>query len=293
MTGVSPLIPIIAGGLFAIGCLIGAFFSLRRKRIIDDTPTSKTQGVFIGQVELKGTAESENPLSSYLASVKCVQYSWNIEEHWSRTVVETYTDSKGHVQTRTRTESGWTRVADGVDSTPFYLKDDTGVIRILPDGANIQGNQTFNETCTPSSSLYYGKGPLNSVANSTHKRRFTETAIPLHTMLYIMGRSRERQDIVAVEIARDNISNLFLISTRSEKQISSGYAIWYWVLIVSGLLISGCSGLVWAMIISPNSGLNWQPIIIMIFGYFFIFLFSWVLSTYNKLINLHHQAGLT
>ena len=92
-SGFLPLLSIILGGLGGIGCLIGAFRALRRKRLIDDVPTSKTQGVFIGLAELKGTAESEMPLTSYLAGTRCVQYTWQIDEHWSRTVHETYTDS--------------------------------------------------------------------------------------------------------------------------------------------------------------------------------------------------------
>ncbi|MDO4587233.1 MAG: hypothetical protein Q4C95_08040 [Planctomycetia bacterium] len=35
------------------------FCVLKRKRLIFDTPTSKTLGVFIGFVELKGAAEAE------------------------------------------------------------------------------------------------------------------------------------------------------------------------------------------------------------------------------------------
>jgi len=57
-------------------------------------------------VELKGTAEATQPLISYLAGQPCVQYRWRIEEHWSRTVTETYTDSDGKTQTRTRHEEG-------------------------------------------------------------------------------------------------------------------------------------------------------------------------------------------
>ncbi|MDH4270145.1 MAG: E3 ubiquitin ligase family protein, partial [Dehalococcoidia bacterium] len=134
-SGVLPVLSIVLGGLGAIGCLIGAFRALRRRRLIDDVPTSKTQGVFIGLAELKGTAESEMPLTSYLAGTRCVQYAWQIDEHWSRTVHETYTDAKGQTHTRTRTESGWTKVAGDSQSIPFYLKDDTGVIRVVPEGA--------------------------------------------------------------------------------------------------------------------------------------------------------------
>ena len=165
-SGILPLLPVVIGGLGALVCLIIGFQTLRRKRLIDDLPTSKTHGVFIGLAELKGTAESDKPLTSYLAEVHCVQYEWKIEEHWSRTVHETYTDSNGHTHTRTRTESGWTRVAGGNNSIPFYLKDDTGIIRIVPDGAAINNITTFNETCTPNDELYFWKGPANQIARS-------------------------------------------------------------------------------------------------------------------------------
>jgi len=118
-SGILPLLAVILGSLGALGCLIAAFRALRHKRLIDDLPTSKTQGVFIGLAELKGTAESETPLMSYLAGVSCVLYDWHVEEHWSRMVTETYTDAKGHTQTRTRVESGWKKIAEGGQSVPF------------------------------------------------------------------------------------------------------------------------------------------------------------------------------
>jgi len=67
---------IIIGAIVALGCLIAALSFLRRKRLIDDTPTSKALGVFIGLTELKGTAEAETPLASHLADTPCVRYSW-------------------------------------------------------------------------------------------------------------------------------------------------------------------------------------------------------------------------
>lgn len=97
------------------------FYCLRYKRIIDDIPTSKTQGVFIGLTDFKGSAESETPFTAYLSGIRCVHYAWQIEEHWSKTVTETYTDNKGHVQSRTRTESGWEKLASGGEFGHFYL----------------------------------------------------------------------------------------------------------------------------------------------------------------------------
>jgi hypothetical protein len=100
--------------------------------------------------------------------------------------------NKGHLQMRTKTESGWKQVGTGGQSDPFYLKDDTGVIRIVPDGAKIQAKSVFNKTCRWDNPSYYLKTSTSEIANSTHQRRFTETALPLHIGLYILGRARER-----------------------------------------------------------------------------------------------------
>ena len=288
-SGIASLVSIVLGSLAALGCLIWAFWALRRKRLIDDLPTSKTQGVFIGLAELKGTAESETPLTSYLAGAPCVQYAWQVDEHWSRTVTETYTDSKGHTQTRTRTESGWTKVASDSKSIPFYLKDDTGVIRVVPDGAKIHNVKTFDETASRGSPLYFGKGPEHEIANSTHKRRFHETALALHTMLFVVGQARERQDVVAAEIAHDKNAPMFLISTQKEKQVSAGYGRWFWALVVIGLIcaIGGAVGR--DMLANSNKGLDWEPFVVSSLAFLAVLAMGWVWTVYNSLINLHHR----
>ncbi|MCX6012533.1 MAG: LemA family protein [Chloroflexi bacterium] len=258
--------------------------------MINDLPTSKTQGVFIGLAELKGTAESDEPIISKLAEVHCVQYNWQIDEHWSKVVHETYTDSKGHVQTRTRTETGWTKIAGDKKSIPFYLKDDTGLIRIVPEGATIQNITVFNETCSPNNSLYFGKGPSNEISNTTHQRRFHETALPIHTMLYIVGQARERQDIVAPEIAADKNAQMFVISVHTEKQLSSRYGLWWILLLILGLAFAvGCAG-TGGFLINSASTLFWQPYIIAACVFLIICILGWIWTVYNSLINLHHRV---
>jgi hypothetical protein len=282
---VSPILPILLGCAASLGCLAGAFVILRKKRTIDDLPTSKTQGVFIGMAEVKGTAESENPLVSYLAGINCVQYHWHVDEHWQRTVTST-TMVNGKAQTTTRTESGWKQIASGGNTQPFYLKDDTGNIRILPEGANIHNDTVFNQTVRPNAPLYYSKAPAGAVPNSTFQRRFTEHALPLHAMLYILGQARERADVVAAEIAKDKAAPMYLISTQTEKQISSGYAIGYWVLFILGMLASLGGALGWQIV----AGTNWLPWLIMGIGYLLFWLIIYIWTTYNNLINLHHRV---
>ncbi len=134
----------ILGGLAALVCLGLSLKYLRRKRLIDDLPTSKAQGVFIGQCELAGTAESDSPFTSYLSGGRCVLYNWTVSEHWSRTTV--HMTSKGP---QVRHESGWKEVAKGGQSAPFYLKDDTGLVRVVPDGAELHPPPSWTRSAAP------------------------------------------------------------------------------------------------------------------------------------------------
>ena len=115
----APYLPLI-GVLLGLLSLVAAFRAGRRRRLVENLPTFKTTGVFIGLVELKGTAESAAPLTSYLSGQPCVHY------------------------------------------------------------------------------------------------------IPIHATLYVMGQARERQDVVAPEITRDDHAPMFLISTRSAEQVAAG-----------------------------------------------------------------------
>ena len=282
-------IAIIIGAVAALVCLIVAFRFFHKKRLIDDLPTSKVLGVFIGLVELKGTAESESPLTSRLAGASCVLYEWHVDEHWSRTVTETYRDAQGHMQTRTRHESGWKTVARGSDSASFYLKDDTGIIRIQPEGAKIEDKEVFDKTVTRTDALYFGKGPANEIANTDHRRRFQETAIQLHTPLYVVGQARQREDIVAAEVANDKNNQLFITSTRTEKQVSTGYGIWLWVWAVLGLILAVAGVLIANFTRPPLLRMNWEPYVIAVGGYIFIIAIAWIWTVFNSLIGLRQR----
>jgi hypothetical protein len=286
--------PIIAsvGGLLSIIMLFVAMRANKRGRLISDVPTSKTSGVFIGLVELKGTAESESPLTSFLDECHCVWFQYSIAEHWSRTVTETYTDSDGNTKTRTRRESGWKTVDSGGSMQPFYLKDDVGAVRVLPEGAETSGDGVFSETVSRGDPLYYGKGPAMAVAHSDHRRRFVESAIRLHAPLYLMGPSRLREDIVAPEIAHDKYAQLFMISTKSEESIVKGYTWQFAGFGILGAVLAGAgTGIAVA---STGTTTQEQAILYGILGavvYGFFFAIGWVWTVYNSLIGLRNRVN--
>ena len=280
----------LLGGLLALVCLLFALRAAKRKRLVDNIPTSKTSGVFIGLVELKGTAEAEKPLTSYLAEQPCVDYQWMIEEHWSRTVTENYTDSQGRTQTRTRQESGWTKVADGGEMIPFYLKDDCGIILVRPQGSKVERMKIFNQTCDPSDSLYYSKGPAAAVSNSDYRRRFTENAVLCHAQLYVMGQARERSDVVAPEIAQDKSAPIFLISTRTEKQISSGFRWSFWGLSFLGLALCVAGFVARDLAFNVEPARDLATYLLAALAYLVVAGLGWVWMVYNSLVDVRQRV---
>jgi hypothetical protein len=275
----------VAEGLGLILLLL-AFRALRRRRLIDDIPTSRVQGVFIGLVEVKGTAESEQPLASVLAGVACVSYAWSAEEHWSRTRMETVRDSKGRTHTRVRHESGWTRVAGGAEAPPFYLRDDSGALRICPAGAEVHMQRVFDRTVTPADPLYYEKGPAGAIPHSDRRRRFREDAIRLHAPLYVIGQARERTDAVAAEIAAAPGAPLFLVSTRGEEELRAQHGFAAAALAALGALIV----VVGAFFAGGDAG-AWLPVAgagLAVYGAFCVT--GWCWTVFNSLVALRQRV---
>ena len=285
-----PTAILIVGPLLTLVAIIFSIADVRKKRLLQDTPTSKVQGVFIGLVELKGNAEAENPLTSFLAGLRCVHFAWTAEERWTRTVTVTETDKDGHTRTRTRTETGWETVASGGKTMPFYLKDDTGVILVHPEGADIEPASVFDRTCGPTDPLYYGKGPAGAVNGSDSIRRFTEDAIPLHAPLFVVGRARERRDVVAPEIARDPAAPMFIISTRTEEAVTAGFAHWAWGLGLLGLALS--AGTVAARHMARKEPIadEAEAYVLSGLGYLAAWSLGWVWMLYNSLVGLRERV---
>lgn len=281
---------LLAGACTSPLWLVASLHLRRRHRLLSDLPTAKASGVFVGLVELKGTAESAAPLRSYLTEQPCVHYAWRVTERWSRLVTETYTDSKGRPQMRTRHESGSTTVAEGGETQAFYLRDDTGVVLVRPADAKIEPTHFFSETVARSAPLYYAKGPPGAIPDSDHVRTFTEVGVALHAPLYVVGQARERTDIVAPEIAASRDAALFLISTRSEENVLRGYAGWSWLCWALGLAGASLGG--WALAEADSLARLPPPAAAALAGGLFVCLWilGWVWMVYNSLISLRERV---
>jgi len=286
----APFLPWI-GLIVAVVALAASLRACRRKRLIDNLPTSKTQGVFIGLVELKGTAQCEQPLTSYLAEAPCVYYSYDVEERWSRLVTTTESDGRGGTRTVTRRESGWTSVDARTDSKPFYLQDDTGSLLVRPDGARIEALGVFDRQCSSFDPLYYAKGPATGIMDSDGVRRFTERVIPVQAPLFVVGQARERTDVVAPEIAADSKASEFLVSVRSQEEVSSGLGWQIWLFCLLGAITAPGGHIL--SYFAANEDIATPAIIFFVLeflGYFFVWTVAWVITVYNSLVELRQRV---
>jgi hypothetical protein len=283
----SPAVPYLCAAASAF-TLWSSLRLRRRQRLLADLPTSKAQGVFIGLVELKGTAEAKDPLCSFLAGARCVHYAYEVQEKWSRTVTETTTDSNGKTTTTTRTEDGWKQVAHGGQTENFYLRDDTGAVLVRPGGAKLEPAVVFERTVSRSDPLYYGKGPAIAVPGSEHSRRFIEHAIVLHAPLYMVGTARERPDIVAPMITAADDGSLYLISTRSEQAVQRSAAGGSWALWALGVVLAGLA----AALLAPER-VSLDPVPTIAIGpgiYLGLWMTCWVWMAFNSLVSLRQRV---
>lgn len=275
--------------LFSFAMLWISMRYRKRERLVSDLPNSKVQGVFIGLVELNVTAESEKPLTGFLSGQACVDYDYQVQEQWKRPVTETYTDDKGQQQTRTKEQEGWETIAKGGEREPFYGKDDTGVILINPEGAKFERMPFFDHTVSRADPMYLSKAPLHEVKGTTGIRRFTESGLALHAPLFIVGQARERQDVVAPEIAASKDAALFLISAFSKKLVQTGYSLYSWLAWGAGLLFAAAAGYFGHD--QPNGPQGHHAgLIIALVLYLGIWGVAWAWMVFNSLVGLRARV---
>jgi len=118
------------GKLFVYLCLgfvlgiVGFFrgFQLRKKKkLIEDIPTSTVRALALGLAEVSGTArEYQKLLTSDFSKTPCVFYRYKVEEY-----------------RRSGKSGSWVTIAEYTSSDYFYLEDRTGRVLVCPAGAEL------------------------------------------------------------------------------------------------------------------------------------------------------------
>jgi hypothetical protein len=124
----SPILWGIAGVGFGIFLFFRGFPFLKRKRLIQNTPTSTIRGAALGAVEVSGTVVGPYTLISPLSESDCFYY---------------------HAVARSTGEEE-KKVAEEVLYAPFFLDDGTGRLMVDPRGAEMELRPSVDEEYSPS-----------------------------------------------------------------------------------------------------------------------------------------------
>lgn len=205
------------------------FKNLRKKQLIENTPTSKVRSMAMGQVEAIGIAlPFEHPIKSPFTNTPCVYYRWTVEEY-----------------RRSKNSSYWAEIAKGASKDRFYLQDDTGKVLIDPEGAEVDiphDLQTQIKTSTIDAFLNSNK--ISSKAWFFGRQlRYTEYYITPKETMYVLGyagknplvkSSAKNEELIMIQKGGE----VFYISDKPEKNVLSGLNWTSYGFIVGGIGLS-------------------------------------------------------
>ncbi|MGP1384334.1 MAG: E3 ubiquitin ligase family protein [Thainema sp.] len=143
-------------------------------------------------VRLWGEVRSDQPLQSPLNQTPCVYYTMTVTQEYEETVTEKDDDGNTKQTTRRSSET----VSRNQQSIPFQLHDDSGIITVDPDQADIETVKILDEF-RPDNDVA-GKISFGSFSFSighsisTPRRRilgyrFTESILPVNREALIVG----------------------------------------------------------------------------------------------------------
>jgi Zn-finger nucleic acid-binding protein len=206
------------GTLAGMGLSAYGFVLNSRKRVIENIPTSAVRSLAVGLVEVSGHAQPERaPLRAPFSGLPCVVYSYAVEE-----------------RRRSGKETRWKTIAEGTSEEPFYVKDETGRVLVVPFDAQLvlQDKRTTrsNWMGTLPEETILGLLKLGIAVDGwlgEKTIRCSETFILPDERVYVMGAAQEHRGLgdstedsaqLYIGSSRDND---FIISDRSEKELLS------------------------------------------------------------------------
>lgn len=221
----------IFNAVFFLGTGIWSFFwgfmRLRRKRLIENIPTSSIRGLAIGLVELIGKTEKTKPLTTPFTGTECVFYRYTVERY----------EKRGK-------SSSWVSIAQGNSFyCPFWLNDGTGKILVFPQQAELllpvdyEFKTGFGSPLPLNLAEFMEKQGLQYKGIlDNHTLRFREWYIEPEQTVYVLGTAKKNHDNgeeisvrelkikqtdedIDVIISKGDCEKVFIISDQGQKEI--------------------------------------------------------------------------
>jgi len=209
--------------LFAVIFLVAGgvllYFRNRTKQksaLMSQTETSNASdvaGIAPGTlVEVKGMLRCEEPLTSEMAERTCAYYASTVTREYLR---PDYDDDDNDVGSNRRTEI----IAQNVQFAPFMVEDDTGLVGVHAEGAEVDARQVVNrfDRNTGNEGTFSLGGMTVNLGGGerTIGYRYTENILPVDESIYVLGAVQEGGVIGAPHSGEKG--RRFVVSHRSEE----------------------------------------------------------------------------
>lgn len=172
---------------FGVWLFFWGFKRLRRKRLIENIPTSTIRGLALGLVEIIGKAKKKSPVKSPLTKTECVLYRYTVERY----------EQRGK-------SSRWVMVTQGNSFyCPFWVDDGTGQMLVLPKDAELILPVDYEFVTgwlatIPQNLIEFMQGNGISYQGflGNYKMRFREWYITEYDSVYVLGTANKANDFM-------------------------------------------------------------------------------------------------
>lgn len=232
------LLYLIMGMVAGLGLIWHGWTVQQRKRLIESIPTSSIRSLALGLVEINGCAEPEAELlTSPFGGLPCVFYSYTVEER---------------IQSGKHTR--WKTITNGTSEQPFFVRDATGRVLVVPFGANlILPDERVSRTSwlgeLPPLAVA-GLGRLGIASDSWmggKTLRCRESFILPDESIYVLGTALEHHGMSHHMANESRLyigsspNHAFIISDRSEKALLSRLTWQMWAGLLGGPVLAATS----------------------------------------------------
>jgi E3 Ubiquitin ligase len=163
--------------------------------------------------DIEGVIECDAPLTAPLSSTACVAYTYVVTREYEEDVTSTDSDGKTSTQTQRRSET----LENQERQVNFWVRDRTGRALVVPEGADLDLVETANR---------FDAAPARRSRTRDLGQRLVETTLAVGTQVYILGCAVDHQGQLALARNPQDTKARFLISRRSERELTQSAASW-------------------------------------------------------------------